>query len=79
MASSAIRITSGFLHDIALALPSYWLVQAGRLAIGGQGWGATGWLVIAIWTVVLTVLALRLYRRDTGRTYASVENRAPGS
>ena len=27
----------------------------------------TGWIVIAVWTVVLTVLARRFYRRDTKR------------
>jgi ABC-2 type transport system permease protein len=58
---------SGFLHDVALATPSYWLVQAAHVAIGGDGWGRTGWLVIAAWSVALTVLALQIYRRDSGR------------
>jgi ABC-2 type transport system permease protein len=57
----------GFLHDVALYVPSYWLVQAGRLAVGAKPWGATGWAVVAAWTVVLTALAVRLYRRDSGR------------
>lgn len=60
-------VTSGFLHDLGQCLPSYWLVQAGRTSIHGQGWGTTGWLVIAAWTVVLTGLAGLAYRRDTGR------------
>jgi len=55
------------LHDIAQFLPSYWLVQAGHVGIGGHGWGAMGWAVIAVWTVALTVLARRAYERDTKR------------
>ena len=55
------------LHDIAQFLPSYWLVQAGHVGIGGSGWGAEGWLVIAAWTVGLTLLARRAYERDTKR------------
>jgi ABC-2 type transport system permease protein len=58
---------SGFLHDIAVDLPSYWLVQANRVALGGEGWPLRGWIVIAIWSAVLTVLAARAYRADTGR------------
>jgi ABC-2 type transport system permease protein len=60
-------LTSGALYHIGRALPSYWLVQASHVAVGGQGWGRTGWLVVAGWSVVLTVLAGRAYRRDTGR------------
>lgn len=57
----------GFLHDLGQLLPSYWLVQASHVAVGGHVWGAQGWLVIAAWTAVLSVLAARAYRRDTGR------------
>jgi ABC-2 type transport system permease protein len=60
-------ITSGVLHDIAQALPSYWLVQAAHVGLGGGGWAGRGWLVDAAWTVALTALAVRAYRRDTGR------------
>ena len=60
-------ITSGALHAIAQGLPSYWLVQASRVGVGGHGWGATGWLVIAAWSVVLCGLAGWAYRRDTKR------------
>jgi ABC-2 type transport system permease protein len=59
--------TSGFLHDIAQDLPSYWLVQANRVALGGHAWGMRGWIVVALWSVVLTVLAARAFRADTGR------------
>jgi ABC-2 type transport system permease protein len=57
----------GFLHDLAQNLPSYWLVQASHVSLGGHGWGARGWLVIVAWTVALVVLARQAYRRDTGR------------
>ena len=57
----------GFMHDLALGLPSYWLVQASHVSIGGQGWTATGWIVVAVWTVVLARLARFAYRRDTKR------------
>ncbi|HZS23857.1 MAG TPA: ABC transporter permease [Gaiellaceae bacterium] len=60
-------ITSGAMHDIAEALPSFWLVQAAHVALGGSGWGARGWLVDGAWTVALGVLAARAFRRDTGR------------
>ena len=57
----------GFLHDLAQALPSYWLVQASHVGLGQGGWGIHGWLVMATWTVVLVALAIRAYRHDTGR------------
>ena len=60
-------LSQGVFHDIAQLLPSYWLVQASHLAVGGRGRGAKGWLVMAAWTVVLAVLAARAYRRDTKR------------
>ena len=59
--------TSGVLYHIAQLLPSYWLVQASRIAVGGQAWGAKGWIVMGTWTAVLSVLAGRAYRRDTRR------------
>jgi ABC-2 type transport system permease protein len=57
----------GVLHDIAQALPSFWLVQASRVSLGGGGWPLSGWLVVAAWTAVLSVLAAHSYRRDTAR------------
>jgi ABC-2 type transport system permease protein len=60
-------VTHGFLHDIGQCLPSYWLAQAGRIVVRGNGWGTTGWLVVAAWTVGLTILARYAYRRDTNR------------
>ncbi|MFL5845708.1 MAG: ABC transporter permease [Solirubrobacteraceae bacterium] len=57
----------GFLHDLSQALPSSYLVQAGRVGVGGSAWGTTGWLVVAAWTVVLGAVARWAYLRDTGR------------
>lgn len=57
----------GVLHFVGQALPSYWLVQAARIAVGGHGWTLTGWLVVAGWTAALTAAAGRAYRRDTRR------------
>jgi ABC-2 type transport system permease protein len=59
--------THGFMYDLAQLLPSYWLVQASHIAVGGHAWATKGWIVMITWTVVLSVLAGRAYRRDTGR------------
>ena len=57
----------GFLHQIAEVLPSYWLVQASHVAIGGSGVTTHGWIVIGVWAIVGSQLARRAYRRDTKR------------
>lgn len=57
----------GVLHDIAQYLPSYWLVQASHVSLGGAAWPATGWLVVAVWATLLSVLARGAFRRDTER------------
>jgi ABC-2 type transport system permease protein len=57
----------GVLHDIGQLLPSYWLVQASHIALGAHPWPTKAWIVIVGWTVVLTALARRAYRNDTGR------------
>jgi ABC-2 type transport system permease protein len=57
----------GALADVAQFLPSYWLVQASHVALGGSAWSVTGWTVIAAWTTVLAVLARVAYRPDTKR------------
>jgi ABC-2 type transport system permease protein len=58
---------SGVLHSIAQFLPSYWVVQASHISVGGAGWSLTGWAVVVGWTVVLSLAAGWAYRRDTGR------------
>ncbi|MDE3134795.1 MAG: ABC transporter permease [Acidobacteriota bacterium] len=60
-------VTHGFLHDIGQFVPSYWLVQAGRIGLHGQTWHALAWTVVIGWTVVLAGVAAAAYRRDSGR------------
>lgn len=60
-------ITHGFLYDFGQLLPSYWLVQASHIPLGGHPMSTKGWIVVVAWTVVATVVARRAYRRDTGR------------
>jgi ABC-2 type transport system permease protein len=58
----------GFMHDLVRLIPSFWLVQAGRSSVpGAQAWTAEGWIVIAVWAVVLGVGAMWAFRRDTRR------------
>lgn len=57
----------GVLADVAQYLPSYWLVQASHVSLGGDPWTTTGWIVVGAWTVALTLLARAAYRRDTKR------------
>lgn len=57
----------GFIHYLAQALPSYWLVQASHEGLGQGGWGLHGWLVMAAWSVALVALAIAAYEHDTGR------------
>jgi ABC-2 type transport system permease protein len=58
---------SGPLFGVMTAIPSYWLVQAGKTALGGGSWPAQGWAVIAAWTALLTVAAALAYRRSAAR------------
>ncbi len=57
----------GFLPELAQYLPSYWLVRASHVATGGHAWSVKGWIVMAAWTLALSLVAVRAYRRDTGR------------
>jgi ABC-2 type transport system permease protein len=59
--------TSGPLFDVLKCLPSYWLVQAGKTALGGGGWPAQAWIVIAVWTAALMPVAALAYRRSASR------------
>jgi ABC-2 type transport system permease protein len=60
-------ITGGFLFKVVKVLPSYWLVQAGKTALDGGGWPLEAWIVVAVWSVICSVLAVRIYNRDTKR------------
>lgn len=57
----------GVLKDIGSWIPSYWIVQAGHIAVGGGSWSAKGWLVVLGWAAVFTVLAAKAFREDTRR------------
>jgi ABC-2 type transport system permease protein len=59
--------TSGWLLQLVKCLPSYWLVQAGKTAYGGDSWPLQAWIVLVVWTIGLSILAVWVYRRDTGR------------
>jgi ABC-2 type transport system permease protein len=59
--------THGLLYAVAQYIPSYWLVQASHIALGGHPWPAKAWVVMIAWTMLLSGLAARAYRRDTGR------------
>ena len=59
--------TSGAVFEVIKGLPSYWLVQAGKTALRGGGWPAEGWIVIAVWTIVLAGVAAGVHRRHTSR------------
>jgi ABC-2 type transport system permease protein len=58
--------TSGTMLSVVKFLPSYWLVQASRVSIGGGGWPGQAWAVVAVWTVAMILIASLAYRRDTG-------------
>lgn len=62
-----VSLGEGVLRDIAQYLPSYWLVQASHVSLGGAAWPASGWLVVVAWGAALTILARLAFRRDTGR------------
>ncbi len=59
--------TSGPLFDVLKGLPSYWLVRAGKTALGGGGWPAEAWIVVAVWTLALIPGAALAYRRSASK------------
>jgi len=60
-------LSGAVMKHVGEALPSYWLVQAGHVGLGGSGWTSTGWLVMSVWTVGAAATARWAYRRDTQR------------
>jgi ABC-2 type transport system permease protein len=58
---------SGTMLGVVKLLPSYWLVQASRVAEGHGGWPGQAWAVVALWTAATVVLATLAYRSDRGR------------
>lgn len=70
LGGSWFPIGGGWFGDLCKLLPSYWVVQAGRIGLGNSGlnpWGLEGWLVVAFWSVTLGIFAGWAYRRDTRR------------
>lgn len=63
-------LPEGWIATLGQYLPSYWLTAAGRMTVAGHSWPAKGWLVIAAWSVVLGVVAVKIYRRDAARVSA---------
>lgn len=60
--------SGGTFLDVVRLLPSYWLVQAGKSALGGANvWPLEAWLVLGVWSVALAVIGARVYQRDTTR------------
>lgn len=61
--------SSSVMLKVIKALPSYYLVQAGKGAAHGSdaGWPTEGWIVVAAWLVVMIALVVPAYRRDTRR------------
>ncbi len=59
--------TNGTMLSVVKLLPSYWLVRASRVAVGGGGWPGEGWAVVAGWTAAMVLVAVLAYRRDTAR------------
>ena len=43
------------------------LRERAYVAYTGEGWGGKGWAVIAAWSAVFAVLAMKAYQRDTKR------------
>ena len=58
---------SGPLFDVMKAVPSYWLVQAGKTAVGGGSWPARGLDRDRRLDRVLVVAAGLAYRRPAAR------------
>jgi ABC-2 type transport system permease protein len=58
---------TGIIATIGSWTPSYWIVQAGHIGVGGSGWPLKAWLVVLLWTVAFGALAARAYQSDTKR------------
>ncbi|MFZ1063062.1 MAG: ABC transporter permease [Acidimicrobiales bacterium] len=59
---------SGFMLTVVRDIPSYWLVRSSQSVLSPSGWPpAQFWIVIVIWTLVMSRLAGLAYRRDSKR------------
>ena len=71
--------SDGVLHVVAQILPSYWLVQASQVALGGRGWDGLGWAVMIAWTIVLSVLAASTSAGYAPRLTSTARHRRRGA
>ena len=62
-----IRVVRGIDVQIAPGQTVALLGSTSHVALGGRARPATAWVGIVAWTAALSVLAIRAYRRDTGR------------
>ncbi len=56
-----------WLANVAKVLPSYWLADIGRGPTVGYDQLGTALVVLAVWTVVLSIAVSRRYQRDSAR------------
>jgi len=59
--------TSGTMHHVLEALPSYWLVHASGAAFDGKGWPLEGWIVVVAWSAGFAVLSWITFQRAAVR------------
>jgi ABC-2 type transport system permease protein len=57
----------GVMLTIVKLLPSYWLVQGGKTAVGSGSWPAEGWIVVGVSTLCLVSLAALAFKHDKAR------------
>ena len=65
--TNQIGLVADERHDVARTGVFDDLVQAGKTAFVGGGWPLEAWVVIAVWTLALSILSVRVYQRDTKR------------
>ncbi len=58
---------TGIVHRLFELIPSYWLIRAGAVTLGGSPWTLEGWAVVLIWSAAFAILARIVYLRDTAR------------
>ena len=62
-----VSLMPGFMQTIAKFTPSYWTGEVARSPLDGGHIDGNAVLVLAGWTVILAVIALRRFRVDTAR------------
>jgi ABC-2 type transport system permease protein len=60
---------NGIFVHLCQLLPSWWLVQAGHIGLGGahNPWGTKGWIIVAGWSLAAAAFGSWAFRRDTRR------------